>query len=231
MKLVEAATSADAWLNATRYLLEPPVRCAHNLIVDIARPCDHDYALASALDDAIGAVEGGRVLDVARTILPASVLRARSWEQYATRLRGRWPRGGPSVRRTYFARMTDFRGDGRVNQVSGVITSLRNRRVDPDPIVFIRPGHSAPQHRSFPCLSQVQFHHDRVSGALAATAVYRSQYYDSKALGNFIGLGRLLGLVARESELKVGSLTVVATEARVGGAVSGLRQLVAEVNR
>lgn len=48
-----------------------------------------------------------------------------------------------------------------------------------------------------------------------ATAVYRSHCYFSKAYGNFIGLGRLMQLVARETGLAAGELTVVSTQARL----------------
>jgi len=116
--------------------------------------------------------------------------------------------------------MVDYDGDvGSVNQIANAIEALSrtttqgNRWVDPIPILLDLPGRSAPAHVGFPCLSLVQFH--RVEDRLDATAVYRSHYYHDKAYGNFIGLGRLQQLVARESGLAVGELTVVSTDARL----------------
>lgn len=67
----------------------------------------------------------------------------------------------------------------------------------------------------FPCLSHVSF--KRVVSAEGAkvnmTAIYRSHHYCARALGNLIGLGQLLSFVAKESELKVGTMTCVSTHA------------------
>ena len=51
--------------------------------------------------------------------------------------------------------------------------------------------------------------------------MYRNHFYIEKLLGNLIGLGRLMAFVARETDLKVGALTVVSTHAEIdqpGGA-------------
>jgi hypothetical protein len=42
-----------------------------------------------------------------------------------------------------------------------------------------------------------------------------NHYYVEKLLGNLIGLGRLMSFVARETDLKVGALTVVSTHAQI----------------
>jgi thymidylate synthase len=48
-----------------------------------------------------------------------------------------------------------------------------------------------------------KLHKDRT---VSLTAIYRSQYYIAKALGNFIGLGQLLAFVAEEAGLTPGYL-------------------------
>ncbi|CAM8819501.1 Thymidylate synthase [Burkholderia pseudomallei] len=69
----------------------------------------------------------------------------------------------------------------------------------------------------YPCLSHLSF--KRVpSGddfSVNLTAVYRSHHYCSRALGNLLGLGQLLAFVARESDLKLGTLTCVSTHAEL----------------
>src|SRR5262249_7683997 len=57
-----------------------------------------------------------------------------------------------------------------------------------------------------PCLSHVSIKvHD---GMVRFNATYRSHYYVRRLLGNLVGLGRLQYFVARETNLKVGGLTV-----------------------
>jgi hypothetical protein len=66
----------------------------------------------------------------------------------------------------------------------------------------------------FPCLSHCSFQLDR-SGALHAMAHYRSQRMVERAYGNYLGLGRLLGYIAEQTELEPGELTVTAGYAEV----------------
>lgn len=66
--------------------------------------------------------------------------------------------------------------------------------------------------RNMPCLSHLSFkltHRDQVD----LTAIYRYHYYCQRGLGNLIGLSQLLQFVAKESNLKVGSLTCISTQA------------------
>jgi hypothetical protein len=65
-----------------------------------------------------------------------------------------------------------------------------------------------------PCLVHLSFklHPD---DTVSLTAIYRSQYYVSKALGNFVGLAQLLAFVATEADLKPGFLVCHATMAEI----------------
>jgi hypothetical protein len=66
--------------------------------------------------------------------------------------------------------------------------------------------------RNMPCLSHLSFkltNRDQVD----LTAIYRYHYYCQRGLGNLIGLSQLLQFVANESNLKVGSLTCISTQA------------------
>lgn len=63
-----------------------------------------------------------------------------------------------------------------------------------------------------PCLSHLSFKIEG-EGVLALTAFYRSHWYIGRALGNLVGLARLQRFVADQSGAKVGSLTIVASEA------------------
>ncbi|MBC3932626.1 thymidylate synthase family protein [Undibacterium curvum] len=82
--------------------------------------------------------------------------------------------------------------------------------------------------RNRPCLSHVSFKlvdTDKVN----LTAIYRSHHYCARALGNLVGLARLLNFVAKEAELEVGQLTCISTFATLDtstwGGVTKTRKL------
>ncbi len=65
-----------------------------------------------------------------------------------------------------------------------------------------------------PCLSHISF---KLVGrtTLNMTAIYRSHYYCTRALGNLLGLSQLLSFVAKETGVNVGTLTCVSTHAKL----------------
>jgi len=86
------------------------------------------------------------------------------------------------------------------------------------------------------CLSFLSF--KVIPGAprrVMLTAQYRNHFYIEKLLGNLIGLGRLMGFVARETGLAIGPLTVLSTHAKIdqpGGAVRGdIKTLLAQFDQ
>jgi hypothetical protein len=143
---------------------------------------------------------------------------------------------------TYFDRMTNRidSGGNPVNPLDHIIDKLR-RSIQPgartiqsayelcasDPVMDLydevemgcelstyEPCHDRKYPRGGPCLSHVSFKiSDR--SRLDLTAMYRSHYYCSRALGNLVGLGRLQSFVAKEAGLKVGALTCLSTHAEM----------------
>jgi thymidylate synthase len=84
--------------------------------------------------------------------------------------------------------------------------------------------------RNRPCLSFLSFKRHPADGLLL-TAIYRNHTYITRCLGNLIGLGRLMAFVAKESQLKVGSLTVISTRAEIDEGTWGIvkaRELISE---
>ena len=65
-----------------------------------------------------------------------------------------------------------------------------------------------------PCLVHLSFKL-HPGGTVSLTAIYRSQYYVAKALGNFVGLAQLLAFVAAEANLKPSFLVCHATMAEI----------------
>jgi hypothetical protein len=65
---------------------------------------------------------------------------------------------------------------------------------------------------NMPCLSHLTFKLTDTK-SVDLTAIYRSHYYAQRALGNLIGLTHLLSFVAEQSNLDVGRLTCISTDA------------------
>lgn len=84
----------------------------------------------------------------------------------------------------------------------------------------------------FPCLSHISL--SLMDGRLHMTALYRNHEFVRRAYGNYLGLGRLLGFLARESGTEVGELLCVSSHADpeighgAGFGQEALRTLVAE---
>ncbi len=76
------------------------------------------------------------------------------------------------------------------------------------------PVRDAKYPRGGPCLSHLSFKLDP-SNHVRLTAFYRSHFYLERALGNLVGLAQLQNFVAQEAGGGVGSLTLIASEARL----------------
>ncbi|MDQ0652379.1 hypothetical protein [Pseudomonas cedrina] len=75
------------------------------------------------------------------------------------------------------------------------------------------PAKDAKKVSGYPCLSHVTF--KLVDEKVHLTAIYRSHYYGTRALGNLVGLSQLLWFVAKESGFSVGTLTCISTHAEL----------------
>jgi len=97
-------------------------------------------------------------------------------------------------------------------------------------VPLYEPASDAAVINNMPCLSHLTFKLG-ADNTLHLTAIYRSHYYCAKALGNLIGLARLLAFVAESAELHVGSLTCISTFAKLDtegwGGIRKVRALLA----
>ena len=92
-------------------------------------------------------------------------------------------------------------------------------------IQFTKMSKREPNPVRGPCLSHIsmKFSNDR---KLHLAAIYRSHYYVQKALGNLLGLSRLMAFVCEQTKLEPGTLLCVSTLARLEfpSDVSGAKQ-------
>ncbi|MGH3868354.1 MAG: hypothetical protein ACRDQ4_19985 [Pseudonocardiaceae bacterium] len=80
---------------------------------------------------------------------------------------------------------------------------------------------------SFPCLSHISLTLDE--GQLHLHATYRNQSFITRALGNYLGLTRLLGFLANEVGTEVGEVHCTATHADLELRAFGGRRAVQEL--
>lgn len=115
-------------------------------------------------------------------------------------------------RDTYFERLT--RGDG-YNRLDDIIDKMRSwstRRVAPFYAHTTSNDAGGIVPIGSPCLQYIQFV-QRDKDRLDLFALYRNHDFFLKALGNYIGLGRLLAFVAQESNQVPGKLTCFSVNA------------------
>lgn len=218
---------ATAWREAVRRVDAAPGREAYNVLIDVADPVA-DATVAHpgiAMVDAFLTERAKPVDTVANTIFPTSLYRLHKAPAFFKVFEKQVL---PKVRRGerwsgyYFERMIDYPvAVGQPpNQLWEIVERMRNEEVRAlnkfelslfDPV---RDVDNSPYGGQ--CLSFLSF--KIIPGptrTLMLTAQYRNHFYIEKLLGNLIGLGRLMDFVGRETGLKVGSLTVLSTHAKI----------------
>lgn len=221
-----ASTPARAWVDAATRLRSQPNLTLGGLMLHIEQPLGDDAdeeAVIMMVDRFLRAHGAHPVATVANTIFPAALdrgdgvdaLRERYLDVYKRRMctPGEWGR--------YFERMVHWedRKGGRIDQLAENIRMLRDARAgrfyeNRYEIIISDPVRDMRKALNRQCLSMIELKPER-NGSLHMIALYRNHYYVQKTLGNLLGLGRLLGFVARESGFEVGTLTVNSTSARL----------------
>jgi thymidylate synthase len=230
-QIVAAETSLVAWQRGVNALIEANGELA-NLITTIDRPDYVDplwlaqrspHRFSNGSDD---------IRDVANTIFPKKLYLSYPDRQalYAEYLRRhdrarRWGRG-KRVWGTYFERLIRF-PDSDVNQLERVIEKLLAwTKRSTTALVFhlASPVTDAPRTRGGPCWHYAELLWN-ADGTLDLVAVYRNHDFFNKVLGNFIGLGRLLHFICRETNKECGRLVCHSVHAYHDGSAETLRRI------
>ncbi|MER8389492.1 hypothetical protein [Mesorhizobium sp. M0965] len=221
-----ASTPVRAWVEAAAHLRAQPNLTLGGLMLHIEHPLTTDAdeeAVIMTVDRFLRQHEAYPIVTVANTIFPSSLdrgdgvdaLRERYLDVYKRRMctPGEWGR--------YFERMVNWkdRKGGRIDQLAENIRMLNDARIgrfyeNRYEIIISDPARDLRKALNRQCLSMIELKPER-SGSLHMIALYRNHYYVQKTLGNLLGLGRLLGFIARESGFEVGTLTVNSTSARL----------------
>lgn len=228
----------QAWLDGMELLLQQPSDTAFNVVLDIDAPLGiggQERAVLAKVDQFLAGHGKNRLQTVANTIFPESLYRRYGaegvFQVYPAKVYpvlkkdNRWG--------TYVHRMVrrEDRTGKVINPLEKVIAALRieSRGRNPkrsryelgmtEPFTDISIADPtlpfANQAIGGPCLSHLSFKLDPVSGQVRLIAFYRSHYYVERALGNLVGLARLLSFVANEVGLEPGPLTCISSYAQI----------------
>jgi len=213
--VVVANTIVDAWRQCANILLSDRDRL--NLVVHIYDPSEIDLADVRQLDPKTVDRKVMSVFDVASTIFPHQ---GRKWGLSVDAFSNHYIPAYKRLKRRssygwgfYFQRLACF-GPAKINQLTRVVNGLsgwgKNHKA-----AFVMHVSSSdldkPRPQGAPCWQYGQFMVD--DGKLGLTVVYRSHDYYTKALGNFLGLSRLLTFICSKTGHEVGSLTCLSTYA------------------
>ena len=228
--VLNAPGAVEAWKLAAELLVNDGDR--FNLAVHITDTASLNESEVARYDHRL--VEPGirkSVYDVANTIFPSiSRYHAGNLERFFTHYRRVYERGQKMHRTTwgvYFLRLISF-GSGEENQLAGIIHALADWNCKPKAAFVVHLSSAAldsPRPLGAPCWQYGQFVRSE-DNRLSLVAVYRSQDYFQKALGNFVGLIRLLRFVCQRARMEMGTLTCLSTFATLQNKKGKTRQLI-----
>lgn len=240
--LISGSRIVPVYFNACEELLQQRCQC-FNLVLEIAEPniqIPQDRASINEVSTALVDNNCSSITTVANTIFPQQLYDRSGYPGVYGRFdavisrfkkKGTWG--------TYFQRLTAFPGkNGKpINQLELAIYKLLRSvngkyfssiyelnvsgigTVDMDigtELLLYSPHNEGRKISNMPCMSHLSLKLDRTVNRLHLTAVYRSQYYGSKALGNLIGLARLQKFICDQIDgIQPGVMTCIATEARL----------------
>lgn len=239
--VVHAESRSEAWLKAALKLADAENSELHNLIVEISKPCTttkSDKETEEWLDELIqGRHQAQPVRTVAQTIFPAYDYR--KWGSDGV-LKGYMKNTYPLIKKvqqnnrgTYAARILSARKDNGklINPLEETIKRMRSQLAKKDgcnngairmcyeiPVtspIDIPINHYDGAVMAFPCLSLISFKLSKDYKSIDLTAVYRSQEFSRKAMGNYLGLAWLLKFFADEVGLEPRNLVCHSTFANL----------------
>jgi len=202
----------DAWKAGGSQLAHASGHAINNLITEIAQPWEFDPAWLKLFNPmSVGGAD--RLSVVASVLFPSrSKLRGESRKSYYARHSRILERARKSRRvrsawgSTYFERLVSF--EGTTNQIERAVAALSSwpKRSSAAIVMHTSAPHmDGLRTRGSPCLQylEVLWNPD---DSLDLVAVYRNHDFVNKALGNFLGLARLLQSLADESGKPIGKL-------------------------
>ncbi len=243
MTPIQANTRGEAWLLAAHHLYNDGKSIGdgwidYNLIIEISDPGKPDLLTKDAqneIDSILYNFDESPIHTVAETIFPATEYLLHGskgvFEIYPDEIYPEIKSMQANRPGTYIQRMVRRHGsNGEINPLKNLVKKLKTQvglpntkracyelgLVDLTDIPIYMPERKGETMSIMgdQCLSHISMKLGP-SNELYVTALYRSQYFIRKALGNFLGLARLQAFVANEANLTVGPLVCHATYAKL----------------
>lgn len=232
-------TNEEVWLKAVEHFIENEKDLEYNLILEIKKPTSTNVrskAIRNELDNLLEGAGKYSINTVAETIFPAAEYKKYGvkgvFDIYPDTIYPQIRKKAGNNKGTYALRIVrgkDPKGN-ECNPLSNVLARLRKQLdrdkgavrccyelafddLDASDTITINRNDTSIQ--GFPCLSHLSFKLNEDRSEVILTAIYRSQYYAQKALGNLRGLSRLQSFVARELGIAAGPLVCHATYAKL----------------
>ena len=230
-ELFTGTNVAEAWCAVGDFVVNNgPI---YNALVEISHPCELKNEWLEKLDPAQVSRGADPIGDVANTIFPplgrSEIVDPKEFINHYTAvyLRGqRLPRNRNSWG-TYFLRLVDF-GDSHTDQLWDVIRALSDWRTRAGSALVLHLSSAnidKPRRIGAPCWQFAEFLW-RDDGVVDLVAVYRNHDYFAKALGNFVGLGRMLQFVCDAATKTPGKLICHSVHAYHSGSKAQMRTLI-----
>ncbi len=247
---VQGPDVSSAWRLTAEHVGRSPERKAFHTVTVVDDPTLEDASIRANVDQLMVNHKFQTVETVANTIFPMALAGSSADPAHLVeRYRSMYPRlrrlDRDNANGTYFGRLVEFpNGGSPVDQLGKIILRLKTQSAQKgpmgaayeasylaaedgaEPLGVYHPA-SDNKYRGFPCMSAMSFQRDRTH--LHLLAHYRYEYLASKGYGNYLGVARLLSYVAKQSELEVGQLTIIAgrshldiTMGRLGQFLDGL---------
>ncbi|MBR8843167.1 hypothetical protein [Pseudoalteromonas sp. JC3] len=236
MHVISTETREEAWLQAVKHLKNcTSHKIEYNLILEVKKPALTNVRTKNIRDKFDSFAQTYLPYNshtVAETIFPASLYKKYGSEGvYTVYPEQIYPtiKGIQSNNRGTYAmrivRATSAVGK-EINPLKEVVSRLKTAAKSSSGIrcaheISIDDSESIPINKNdrnrygFPCLSHLSFKLSYDRKELHLTAVYRSQFFIEKAMGNLLGLARLQSFLCREVGVDMGALVCHATYAKL----------------
>lgn len=251
MKVISTETREEAWFEAVKHLdTGTEHNVEYNLILEIKKPGvtnERSKKIRQEFDKFLARHKLYSVQTVADTIFPAALYKKHGrdgiYKIYPNEIYPQLRHVKANQRGTYALRLVQGKKENGttfnpleyvVERIKGTIRTNGPRcasEISLDECYSIPINRNDASLYAFPCLSHLSFKlsHDR--SELHLTAIYRSQFFIEKAMGNLLGLARLQDFVCRETGVEMGTLVCHATYATLDntGVVRDFRQLLTSI--
>lgn len=226
---LDATSVSDAWLRASQLLRAAPGNTMYFLLVRIQDPLQRRPSIDRRYNAFCQAQRLPCIDGVAATIFPEAFYRFHCRGDVAQLFTGsqRYRRKVEMVFRkrldfSYFERLIRWQpvGASPVNQLEAFITRMREYMYKYEAWYFyptIDPTRDLWKIRGGPCLSAIDLKYERNQNRLHLFAFYRDHDFETKAFGNYVGLGHLLRFLCEQVGTELGAVHCLSLRAGFGG--------------